>query len=326
MLIDALRARLGDPAANSFRLMGEDLALLTVDDVRAAAERQVAAIPAALRADLLAEEAALAAEAHRWLVRYNRSLYGRIAGYVALGEKLAYRYPWPVVAILGIVQVLEGMDRARVYGLAGRVASRVGAAVDSVAARLGYAELGARLGSYERLGDGSEDVLRRTNRGIFADSVPLVLRALRAHELHAAGKPDLAHGLVEGAAAVLWDADCTALCTAIVEGLALEDEGERFRHLSLTTLAHFGREQQIFTHHIASKSRRKLPSATAIPAPVVRGGQLVFEPFPLPQGFDFRDHDARVQTFARAFVMSVTETLADYEVATRYVRARFGKR
>lgn len=308
MLIEALRARLGDPSAASFHLMGEDLALLTVDDVRAAMDRQVAAIPAELRAELFAEEAALAAEAHQWLRKYNRSLYGRIAGYLALGERLQFRYPWPVVAILGLVQVLGGMDRARIYGLVGRVAARFG------------------VDTYERLGDGSEDVLRRTNRGIFADSVPLVLRALRAEALMAQGKRELARSLLEGAATVLWDRDCTALCTAIAEGLAVTDEAERFRWLSLTTISHFAREQAIFTHHIASKSKRKLPSAKSVPAPVIERGKLVFKPFSLPAGFDFRDHEARVEAFARAFVMSVTGSLGDYRVATAWVRERFRRK
>jgi len=337
MLIDALRARLGEPDAPSFRLMGEDLALLTVEDVRAATEAQVAAIPPELRAELFAEEATLAAEAHRWLRKYNRSLYGRVAGYLELGERIAFRYPWPVVAILGIVQVLGGMDRARVYGLVGRAASRVGSLASHVGALASRMEVFSRFGTiandavtkldtYERLGDGSEDVLRRTNRGIFADSVPLVLRALRAEQLMRAGKPELATGLLEGAAAVLWDRDSTALCTAIAEGLVLDDEAAQFGWLALTTISHFGREQQIFTHHIASKSRRKLPSAKAVPAPVVEEGSLVFKPFSLPEGFDFRDHEARVEAFSQAFVMSVTGSLADYRVATAYVKNRFGQK
>lgn len=346
MLIDALRTKLGDPDAPSFRLMGEDLALLTIDDIRAAVDHQIAAIPRELRDELLAEEAALAAEAHRWLTRYNRSLYGRIAGYLALGEKIEFRYPWPVVAILGLVQVIEGMDRARVYGLVGRGASLVGRGASHVergVSRLGLSRLGplasdavgklgalandaiAKLDSFERLGDGSEDVLRRTNRGIFADSVPLVLRALRAEELLRAGRPEVARGLLEGAAAVLWDSDCTALCTAIAEGLVVSDEGERFGWLALTTISHFAREQAIFTHHIASKSRRKLPSAKAIPAPVIEGEKLLFKPFDLPQGFDFRDHDARVETFARAFVLSVTGSLREYKIAVAWVRNRFAR-
>lgn len=335
MLIDALRARLGEPDAPSFRLMGEDLALLTADDVLDALEQQMSAIPPELRSELLVEEASLAAEAHRWLARYNRSLYGRIAGYVELGERVQFRYPWPVVAILGIVQVLGGMDRARAYGLVGRAAARVGALVSRagvlasrIVPRLDAIATDAveKLDSYERLGDGSEDVLRRTNRGIFADSVPLVLRALRAEELWRAGRPELAGGLLEGAAAVLWDSDCTALCTALTEGLVIDDPTERFRALSLVTIAHFSREQQIFTHHIASKSRRKLPSAKSVPAPVIEGGHLVWRPFPLPEGFDFRDHDARVEQFSRAFVMSVTGSPGEYGIALDYVKNRFGRR
>jgi hypothetical protein len=305
-LIEALRLRLASPHASSFQLMGEDLQLLTVEDLRSAVAAQDAAIPDDLRADLLAEEMALAAESHRWLKKFNRSLYGRIAGYVALGKRIEFRYPWPVVAILGIVQVIGGMDRARVYGLAGRIASR-----------LGYT-------SYERLGDGSEDVLRRTNRGIFADSVPTVLRALRAVELHREDRSDLADALVDGHGAVLWDAESAMLCRAIVDGLMVTDEHARFRALAIATERHFAREQAIFTHHIASRSRtRKLPVAKSIPAPVIERGKLAFRAFPLPPGFDFRDHDARVEAFGRAFVSSVTGSLEDFRVATTWILQKF---
>jgi hypothetical protein len=301
MLIDALRRKLGDPQAGSFQLMGEALQLLTVEDLRAA----VVDVPP----ELLAEEAALGAEAYGWLAKYNRSLYGRIAGYLELGERLAFRYPWPIVAILGIVQVLGGMDRARLYGLAGRLASRFG------------------YDTYEKLGDGSEDVLRRTNRGIFADSVPTVLRALRAEALRMAGKPELAGGLLDGRAAVLWDEESRVLCRAIADGLAIADDDARFRALSATTLRHFAREQAIFTHHIGSRSRkRKLPPAKAVPAPVVANGRLTFRPFALPPGFDFRDHDTRVEAFGRAFVTSVTGSRADHAVAIAWVKARFSPR
>lgn len=309
MLIDVLRARLGDPNAASFQLMGEDLQALTVEDLRAAAEAQEAAIPEDLRADLMAEEAKLAAEAHRWLTKYNRSLYGRIAGYVALGKRAEHRYPWPVVAVLGIVQVIGGMDRARVYGLAGRVASRFG------------------FGQLERLGDGSEDVLRRTNRGIFADSVPTVLRALRAKTLRDEGRDDIAEALIEGSGAVLWDAESRVLCRAIADGLGISDEQKRFRALADTTLRHFAREQAIFTHHIAARSKhRKLPQTKSIPAPVIEHGKrakLVYKPFALPTGFDMRDHATRVDAFGRAFVSSVTQTLADYRVALAWVEREF---
>ncbi len=306
MLIDALRMRLGAPGASSFQLMGEDLQILTIEDLRSALAAHEAAIPESLRADLLAEEAALAAESHRWLKKFNRSLYGRIAGYVALGQRMDFHYPWPVVAVLGLVQVISGMDRARVYGLAGRIASR-----------LGYPE-------YERLGDGSEDVLRRTNRGIFADSVPTVLRALRVVELHREDKSVLADALVDGHGAVLWDAESAMLCRAIVEGLRMTDAHARFRALATATERHFSREQAIFTHHIASRSRtRKLPVAKSIPAPVIERGKLAFRPFPLPAGFDFRDHDARVEAFGRAFVSSVTGSLDDFRVATTWILRKF---
>jgi hypothetical protein len=306
MLIDQLRRRLGDPAASSFALMGEALQRITVEDLRAAVVAHDAAIAPALREALYAEEAALGAEAHGWLAKYNRSLYGRIAGYWALGERLSFRYPWPIIAILGIVQVIGGMDRARVYGLAGRLASRFG------------------YDTYEKLGDGSEDVLRRTNRGIFADSVPTVLRALRAEQLLKENKRELADALITGHAAVLWDEESRELCRALVDGLMITDESDRFRALSATTLRHFSREQAIFTHHIASKSRkRKLPAAKALPAPVIEKGELRYRSFALPPGFDFRDHDTRVEAFGRAFVTSVTGSLDDYRVAVQWVRERY---
>ena len=298
-LIDALRVRLDDPTASSYRLMGEDLQLLTVADLVA---------DAGLPPELVAEERALAGEAHAWLRKYNRSLHGRIAGYLELGKRCAFRYPWPVVAILGIVQVMSGMNRARIYGLAGRVAARFG------------------NDAYEKLGDGSEDVLRRTNRGIFADSVPTVLRALRAGQLVRDGKAALADALVEGRGALVWDAESRALCRAIVDGLAIADEPARFRALTAATLRHFAREQAIFTHHIGSRNRtRKLPAATAVPAPAIVRGKLRFVPFALPRGFDLRDHDARVETFGRAFVASVTTSPADHAIATAWVMKRFDR-
>ena len=297
-LIDQLRKRLGNPQASSFMLMGEALQLVTMEDLRAAGRD----VPPAVAA----EEAALGAEAYEWLRKYNRSLYGRIAGYWALGEKLRFRYPWPIVAILGIVQVLGGMDRARLYGIAGRLASRFG------------------FDEYEKLGDGSEDVLRRTNRGIFADSVPTVLRALRAEALIREGKRELADALIEGRGAVLWDEESRSLCQSIVDGLLVDDEDRQFRALAATTLLHFSREQAIFTHHIGSRSKkRKLPPAKAVPAPVIERGKLAYKPFALPKGFDFRDHDARVDAFGRAFVTSVTGAPSEYRVAIEWVRRRY---
>jgi hypothetical protein len=302
MLVDALRDRLADPSAPSFRLMGEDLQLLTLEDIR----RQ---LPDKIDPELAAEERALAIDAHSWLRKYNRSLHGRVIGYVELGRRCEFRYPWPVVAILGIVQVMTGMDRARVYGLVGRLAARVG-----------YRFL-------EQLGDASEDILRRTNRGIFADSVPTVLRAIRAHALRREGKAELASALIEGQAALLWDGESALLCKRIADGLDITEPEAQFRALADTTVRHFDREQAIFTHHIASRNKsRKLPSAKTIPAPKVSKGKLMFEGYPLPPGFDLRDHGPRVEVFAEAFVHSVTRTRAEYGIARDYVLARFGSR
>ena len=307
MLIDALRARLADPDAPSFRLMGEDLQLLTLEDLQSAARSQLEAIDPALRTRLFDEERTLATEAHTWLRKYNRSMHGRVAGYVELGRRCEFRYPWPVVAILGIVQVMGGMDRARLYGLVGRVASRFG------------------YRAYERMGDTTEDVLRRTNRGIFADSVPTVLRAIRAAELQRAGDTPLADALIAGHAAVLWDAQSASLCRAIVDGLAITDDTRQFRALATATSRHFEREQAIFTHHIASRpNANKGAKVKAVPAPVVDGKKLVFRPFDLPPNFDMRDHDARVEQFNRAFVTSVTDSRADYDIAKDWVVATFG--
>src|SRR5262249_20739096 len=137
-------------------------------------------VPAALRGRVEEELTALQRDAHRFVRKYNRSVHHRLAGYVELGRRCRFAYPWPVVAILGIEQGMEGMRQNRMYGLVGEAARR-----------LGWAALA-------QLTDGSEDVLRRTNRGIFADSVPTVLLALRADELRRAGEAALAEALVEG--------------------------------------------------------------------------------------------------------------------------------
>src|SRR4051794_25710216 len=118
MLVDALRRRLGTGDAHSFQLMGEDLALLTGQDLREAADgyqRELELLPPVVRARFVEAQAALQAEAHRFLRKYNRSVHTRIAGYVELGRRLDFQYPWPVVAILGIEQVLTGIRQNRLY-------------------------------------------------------------------------------------------------------------------------------------------------------------------------------------------------------------------
>lgn len=318
MLFDALRGRLG-PRAGSFRLMGEDLALVGVAELRAAlaaSDAALARLAPAARDELLTEEHALAAEAHEWLTRHSRSVNARVIGYLELGKRCDFAYPWPVVAILGIQQVITAMHQNRIYGLAGRAAARLG------------------WGKYERLADRSEDVLRRTNRGIFADSVPTVLRVLRADALRRAGKVAVADALVDGIAAPLWDDELRALARTIADGLAIADAGARFTALAAATLQHFGREQAIFTHHMGvlrdPPPGEKRPAMREVLAPAIergRGGKrLVFRPYRLPPGFDMRDHDARVRELGQAFVASVTRDPDDYRVATAWVVDRLARR
>jgi hypothetical protein len=285
VLIDRLRAHLGEPRAASFRLAGEDLALLGLDDLRAAVAGCDAAIPPAVRDELLAEEAALAHEAHA-LLRTNRSVAARVAGYRELGRRCGHAYPWPVVAILGIQQVEVGISRNRWIGIAGRV-----------------------VGRFARIADLSEDILRRTNRGIFADSVPTVLRALRGAALRRAGRDALADAVLDGVAAPWFDAESATLARAIADGLARDD----FAQLAATTRLHFAREQAIFTHHLG-RGREPI-RVTSVPAPRIEHGALVTRPYALPHGFDLRDHDARVRELGRAFVDAVTGSRADYLVA-----------
>jgi len=322
-LIDELRAVLGEPDAPSFRLSGEDLAALSPERLRAAAESWERALDAtvapALRAEVLAEHDAHAREAHGWLRRWNRSVDRRVRGYLELGRRFSppFAYPWPVVAILGIHQVAAGLARSRLHGL-----------VAQPLARAGLPELG-------RIVDAGDDLLRRTNRGIFADSVPVVLWSLRAAAHRTAGREALARALLAGPPPLLMDEECVALATGLYEGLALADPVARFDALARVTLRHFAREQQVFSHHLGrarpdreSWLARRLAQVRAVPAPRLEGEgarrRVVFRPYELPAGFDIRDHAARVATFGDAFVRSVTRTPEDYAIALRDVLAAWG--
>jgi hypothetical protein len=317
-LLDELRALLGDDRAASFRLMGEELVLLSGDRLKNAAaaweadlERRV---PLADRPAVLREQASALVEAREWLTSYNKSVHTRIRGYLALGQRCHFEYPWPVVAILGICEVLRSIRRVHFFGLLGAAASR-----------FGYRQL-------EELAERSDDVLRRTNRGIFADSAPTVLYALHCDALRAAGKTELAHRLIEAPLPLAMDADSRRIAGALYEGLAIADDELRFRALSELTLVHFEREQSIFSHHLGGPSRRSGPKSAvtrlfesdSVPAPRIVGGRLVFRDFALPSGFSMRDHEARVAAFSDAFVRSITGSRDDYRVAVDYVLRRFG--
>jgi len=317
MLIDALRRRLGDPEAQSFQLFGDDLIALTGGDLADAAREWQAAltrVPAAHRARVEEELTALQADAHRFLRKYNRSVHARLAGYIEIGRRCRFAYPWPVVAILGIEQVMEGMRHNRVYGIVGEAARRVG------------------WRALAQLTDGSEDVLRRTNRGIFADSLPTVMLALRADALRRKGEAALAGALLDGPLPPTFDDECRTLARSLYDGLGIEDAQQRFATLSRLTVRHFAREQAIFTHQIGPPSSRPQPAVLrrllairAVPAPIVDGGRVKLAPFALPAGFDMRDHGARVSLFGRAFVDSITRSIADYRTAAAHVVARWGR-
>lgn len=325
-LVARLRAHLADASASSFQLMGEDLALLSGPDLRMAGaaydEHLSRAVPDALRPAFEAEQRTLLREAHALLRRHNHCLHARVAGYLDLGRRVGFEYPWPVVAVLGICTVLDGMSRMRVYGLLGRATALLG------------------LPHVERASERIDDALRRTNRAIFADSVPLTLLALRCHALRREGRGELAAALLDGPLPPLMDEECRALARRLTDALGVEDGARRFEALAALTLEHFRREQAVFTHHLgAPRQGAPRPHPTwldglvgnvrAVRAPRVERGllgrrRLVFRSQRLPAGFDVRAHAPRVTEFGRAFVSSITGSREDYQTAVDYALARFG--
>lgn len=317
-LVHSLRAVVG-PDAESFRLTGHGLAALTGEDLVESAERYRDAlakhVPAAIRDRFVEAQRAHADESRVWLARHDKSLAARIRGYAALGRKVHWAYPWPVVAILGLCEVQRGMARMRAWGMAGRAARAV------------------RMRAIEDVVDLTEDVLRRTNRGIFSDSVPVVLYALRVGALRASGDSALADALLEGPLPPTMDDECRLLASTLERLLAMPASSERFSALAALTLRHFGREQAVFSHHLGAPDGKKLPrwlaevtAVRTVGAPRIErsGGRvrLVFRRYALPAGFDMRDHEARVAAFGAAYVQSVTGNEHDYGIARDWVIAR----
>jgi len=326
-LLDEVRALLGETELASFRLMGEDLVVLGPERLRRAAEAYEAelekTVPPSLRERLTAERANVLAEAHAFLVRNNVGIHARIRGYLTIGRRVAFEYPWPIVAILGIGEVLRTIRRVHLFGLVGSALERFG------------------FGAIAEAAERSDDILRRTNRGIFADSIPTVLYALRCRDLRTRGDHELAELLLRAPPPIWMDADSMTIVRGIDHGLGLPDPELRFRALSELTLVHFAREQAIFSFHMGGaprskpageRSRRSLGSrlfeARSFTAPRIvesRGEpRLIYARYPLPPDFSMRDHDARVRIFGDAFVRSITKTRDDYAAAVEWVEEHYG--
>jgi len=307
-----------DEELPSFRLAGEDLTLVTGVELERAVEeykRALERIPRADRGRFREAQSQFVVEAHRFVTRYNQSLYRRVRGYLELGRRCDFVYQWPVVAALGICQVLAGFTQARLYGLAGQA----------------FGRLGMKL--LDRISDTTTDILRRTNRGIFHDSVPTVLYALFAHRLRREGDDRLARQLLEGPLPLLFDEESRAIAKGLFDNLGPSASASRFEAMFELTKLHFRREQSIFSHHLGTQPPgdsepyflRRFARISELPAPTIQRGKVVFKPYKLPAGFDMRDHDARVREFTQAFIEQSVSNLEDYKVAAGYVVERFGE-
>ncbi|MBS1151789.1 MAG: hypothetical protein H6Q89_3487 [Myxococcaceae bacterium] len=312
-LCDALVRAMQAVDASSFRLGGDGLWLLTGADLRQAAREYDAALallPPGLRERVVEEQEAFALVAHRWLARYNHSLEDRLRGYLAIGRALGFEYPWPVVAVLGILQVKGGVRRSEVIRLAGAAVPALG-----------------------DVGDWMQDMFRRTNRAVFADSVPTALLALRCCSLRSRGDPELAEAMLSGPFLPAMDVETRKLARGLYDALGIACGDERFRALAELTERHFEREQAVFTAGMGSVRsgmgpawsalRQRFTRLSSILAPTAHRGKFRFSRYALPKDFDVRDHRARAEHFGRAFVVAITTSVEAYAVAVREVQRRF---
>jgi hypothetical protein len=183
----------------------------------------------------------------------------------------------------------------------------------------------------EKVSDRVSDVLRRTNRGIFFDSIPTTLYAAFVHQQHLSGDLAMADMLVDGPLPPLMDDESRGQVHRVASAFRIEDGEKRYRELCNITHEQFDREQAIFTWHLGAH-RTQPPDSPPHPmnqpksvlAPQIQASQLTFKPHKLPSDFDMRDHGKRVRHFGEAFVSSVTSSPHNYQVAVEWVVNRYG--
>jgi hypothetical protein len=312
-LTDALRRSLEPADTSSFRLSSDELWLVTGADLKKAAdeyEQSMGRVKPDLRKRLAEEHLELATACWKWLRRFNISLEERLAGYSAMGRAFGWEYPWPAVAVLSMMTLRRGLRQSEALRLGGLAARPV-----------------------LEVGDWIQDVLRRCNRGMFADGIPTALWALRCHGLRQAGEGMVADALLDGPLPLAMDEECRSVMRNLDASLKLESAAERFTALTQMTAKQLDREQAVVTAHLGAMRNGRNPSwepwrvrftrMKKVEAPVIRGGKVAFETFALPKDFELRNHGQRTEVFGQAFLKPLTGSIADFQIAVAEVARRF---
>ncbi|NUO53736.1 MAG: hypothetical protein HOV80_33225 [Polyangiaceae bacterium] len=318
MLIQQLRRVIADPTARSFRVVGDDFHGLTFADLKAAAaeyDDALRVVPSALRETVKSEHEAHAREVQLTLRASSRDVYQRVRGYLAVAQRTGFELVWPTVAALGISQILAGAGAYRLVSLLGEYANALG--YD------GVSELSAAI----------DDMVRRANRSIYADSISTSLFALRCVALRRSGRSALADALLAGPPPLTMDEQSWRIVRSIDLAASIDDGKARFTELARIAFDEFEREQAALTYHLDGRlelrgapdwiqKRLRIQSVTL---PVIEGGRLSFRKELLPDGFDLTDHRARVEGPGRAFFDAVTQSPEAFRATVAYVVRRFGR-
>lgn len=312
-LTDALKKSLGANDSSSFLLSSDELWLVTGADLRKAADeydQALSRVKPDLRKRLAEEHVELATASWKWLRRFNVSLEERLAGYSAMGRAFGWEYPWPAVAVLSMMTLRAGLRQSEAFRLAGMAVRPV-----------------------LEVGDWLQDVLRRSNRGMFADAIPTALWALRCHGLRQKGEGMVADALLDGPLPPAMDEECRSVLRNLDAALRLTNAGERFFALTRMTAKQLEREQAVITAHLGAQRNGRNPSwepwrfrftrMKKVEAPVIRGGKVSFEGFALPKDFEIRNHGQRTELFCKAFLEPLTGSIADFKVAVAEVARRY---